>query len=324
MHRLGFVLLLFWLAACSDGPKEAPAPEDDSKELSFETFTGRFPEAKLPYQLTDTGLSTRRDTATLRRPDFVQLLPDSLKRALLGTGKVRYQPLARISGKDENFLVVRATAGERSAALLYVFDKQQAYKTVFPFLAPDSDPATTQVSLLDKQGALTRSISKKQQKGVVGEGREVFVYTPETASFTLIMTDPLEDRQEVLNPIDTFARQHPLAGDYIRNDRNFVSVRDARSTSEINFFIHFEKGEGDDKCTGELKGTALLTSTRTAVYRQGGDPCVLELQFSGNSVTLHETEGCGSHRGVKCIFDGSFPRKKAVSPKSGSSKKAKK
>ncbi|RYZ21763.1 MAG: hypothetical protein EOO16_11750 [Chitinophagaceae bacterium] len=324
MHRLGFVLLLVWLAACSDGKKEGAAVGDDSKETSWQAFSDRFAEAKLPYQLTDTGLANRRDTATLRRPDFVNLLPDSLKQSLFGGGKVRYQPLARINAADENFLVVRASSGERSAALLYVYDKQQAFKTVFPFLVPDADPATTQASLIDKQGAITRSIAKRMQKDVLGEGRDVFVYTPETNSFTLIMTDPLEDRRDVLNPIDTFARKNPLAGDYVKNERNFVSVRDARSASEINFFIHFEKGEGDDKCTGELKGTALLTSSRTAVYRQGGDPCVLELQFSTNSVTLRETEGCGSHRGVKCIFDGSFPRKKAVSPKSSVSKKAKK
>ncbi|TCJ12622.1 hypothetical protein EPD60_15255 [Flaviaesturariibacter flavus] len=324
MHRLGYVLLLVGLAACSDGRKEGTAPEVGGKETTFENFTNSFPEAKLPYQVTDTALARHADTAMLRRPDFVSLLPDSVKRPLLGSGNVRYQPLARIATPDQNFLVVRAASGERSAALLYVFDKKQAYKTVFPLLVPDSDPATAQASLIDKQGAITRSISKKIQKDLMGEGREVFVYTPESNSFTLIMTDPLEDRQDVLNPIDTFARKHPLAGDYVKNERNFVSVRDARNPSEINFFIHFEKGTGDDKCTGELKGTALLTSSRTAVYRQGGDPCVLELQFSGNSVTLRETEGCGSHRGVKCIFDGNFPRKKAVSAKSGSSRKAKK
>jgi hypothetical protein len=325
MHRLGFVFVLALVAACSGKPKQGAATDDESKEFTYENFVTHFPETKLPYQLSDTALLNRRDTATLRNPGFQKFLPDSLKQSLLGSGKVRYNPLAHIeAGKGERYFVVRAISGERRAALLYVFDDKKQYRTVFPFLLPDNDPATSQVSLLDKSGAITRSVTKKLPKDVIGEGKDVFIYAPETNNFTLIMTDPLEDRQDVLNPIDTFARKHPLAGDYIKNARNYVSVRDARSPNEINFFIHFEKGEGDDKCSGELKGTALLTSTHTAVYRQGGDPCVLELNFSGNSVSLREMEGCGSHRDVKCIFEGSFPRKKAVSPKSSTRKKARK
>jgi hypothetical protein len=123
------------------------------------------------------------------------------------------------------------------------------------------------------------------------------------------MTDVLDDKaQEVINPIDTFARTHQFAGDYIKDKRNMVSIRNGRSENEINFFIHFERMEGE--CNGELKGTALLTSSKTAVYRQGGDPCVLEFHFTNSSVSLKEVEGCGSHRGVKCVIEGSFPKKK--------------
>jgi hypothetical protein len=77
-------------------------------------------------------------------------------------------------------------------------------------------------------------------------------------------------------------------------------------------FIHIEKKEG---CSGEMKGDVLLTSANTGIYRQGGDPCVLSFRFTSSSVIVREDEGCGSHRGVDCAFDGSFPRKKATKSK---------
>ena len=67
---------------------------------------------------------------------------------------------------------------------------------------------------------------------------------------------------------------------------------------------------GGEECIGELKGTVLMTSSNTAVYRGAGNPCVLELKFTGNKVTLKEVEGCGSFLDVKCTFDATYTRKK--------------
>ncbi len=60
----------------------------------------------------------------------------------------------------------------------------------------------------------------------------------------------------------------------------------------------------------ELKGEALFKATNVAEYREGGDPCVLRFIFTSSSVTLKEVEGCGSHRGLRCSFDGSLQEKK--------------
>ena len=84
-------------------------------------------------------------------------------------------------------------------------------------------------------------------------------------------------------------------------------------------FIHLDKNEGE--CTGELKGDILLTSTTAAIYRQGGDACVLSFRFSSSSVTIKEEEGCGGHRGLNCTFDGTYPRKKEAKPKATTKKK---
>ena len=325
MRLLGSALLLLGIAACSGEPKKAPESKAaEGSGLSFKELSAHFAAASLPYSINDSALQNSHDTAALREPRFAALLPDSLHTKLLGGGKVRYTPLARLEGaQGARYLTVRASSGNHRVALLYRFDKDRP-GAVFPLLVPDEDPATTQVSTIDRSGAITRAITKKLPKEKVAEGKDVYVYNNELKTFSLILTDPLEDNQDVLNPIDTFARTHELAGDYVKGPRNFVSIRDARNPRELNFFVHFETGEEDSKCVGELKGTALLTSSKTAVYRQGGDPCVLELTFKGNSVTLREMEGCGSRRGVQCVFEGSYPRKKPVSPKTAAKKRVKK
>jgi hypothetical protein len=88
---------------------------------------------------------------------------------------------------------------------------------------------------------------------------------------------------------------------------NLVSVRDGRKADRISFFVHFEKKNGS--CIGELKGEAFWKNPRLAEYRQDGDPCVLQFQFSAGAVTLRE-QRCGSRRDPDCLFDGSFVRKK--------------
>jgi hypothetical protein len=94
---------------------------------------------------------------------------------------------------------------------------------------------------------------------------------------------------------------------------NIVSIRDDSKAGRLNFFIHFEKNNGE--CIGELKGVANFTSANTAIYKQQGDGCSLQFNFSPSSISLKELEPCGAHRGVKCSFEGSYPRKKEVKPK---------
>jgi hypothetical protein len=128
----------------------------------------------------------------------------------------------------------------------------------------------------------------------------------------------LEDKPaEIINPIDTLSRKNKLSADYTAGKMNLVSIRDGRRNDRLSFFIHFEKNDGE--CTGELKGDALLINANTAEYRQNGDPCALRFNFTSSSVSLKEVEACGSHRGLRCLFDGSFVRKKEV--KQSTSKK---
>ena len=56
--------------------------------------------------------------------------------------------------------------------------------------------------------------------------------------------------------------------------------------------------------------------------KQAGDPCSLQFNFSSSSVSLKEVEACGAHRGVKCSFDGNYPRKKEAKQKTPQKEKS--
>ena len=184
---------------------------------------------------------------------------------------------------------------------------------------PDSDPGTFQSSAVDRAFSVTKLVSQRQP---AAEGKDVFEYDANQKQFTLILTDPLNKKAgEVINPIDTLPRSHKFAGDYIRDKKNFISIRDGRYPNQLLVFIHIDKNEGG--CTGELKGDLVMTSPTTAVYRQSGDPCVMSFRFSASALSIHEEEGCGSHRGLDCSFDGSYSKRKAAKPKSSKKSKGK-
>lgn len=319
MKILGLLLLLMVGSGCGN--------EEDGKEgaeqFNYTGFAGRFRAATLPYTLSDTGLLKNRDTAAIRDPQFLGRISDSLKRKMFGkTTGIRWVPLARIESEGkETYFITKGISGSQKAALLTVFDSDHAYGASIPFLVPDKDPASSQVSAIDRQYSISKNTVSKLKYDVLIEGKDVFIYNNALKDFTLIITDELnEEEDELYNPIDTFPGKHRFAGDYGTGRNNIVSIRDGRSDKEISFFVHLEKEDGE--CVAELKGSAFFTSGTMAVYRQGGDHCVLQLRFTGNSVSLREEQGCGSHRGLNCLFEGSYAKKKT--PKAAAKKPARK
>jgi hypothetical protein len=300
MVRTGVVLLIVLLWSCRNG-------KTDENKFSYEKFADLFPAEQATYQVSDADLLANRDTTVIRSPEFAKFISDSLKTKLFGKGsKIRYVAMARVKApKNTRYYIVKATSGSKKVALLLPFTNDQ-FDIAFPFLVPDGDGTTTQLSTIDKSNAIIKAVSQKKPGGDMAEGREVYQYVPEAKQFTLLLTNPLNNVAEVINPIDTLSRKHKLSGDYVKDKKNFVSIRDGRSSNEVLFFIHIEKGD----CSGEVKGTLLMTATNRAVYRQSGDPCQLSLQFSGGALTVKEGGGCGSRRGLDCSFDGTYNRKK--------------
>ena len=311
MFRIAFIFFCGILAACG-GKKKNSA---EASGFSYELFSEGFKTVTLPYQLTDTGLLRNTDTISVKSPQFVQFIKDSLRTKIFGKNvKVKYVPLARINaGEGVNYYIIKASGGGKKAAFMLVFNKDE-FGNLFSFLVPDGSAATSQISGVDRSASISRNITLRRPNNTVVEGKEVFVYDQATHQFSLILVNPLSnDNIAVINPIDTLPRKHKFSGDYRKDSRNFVSVRDGRFPNQLLIFIHMEKK--DPECSGELKGDVLLTSATSAIYRQGGDPCVMSFRFSANAITVKEDEGCGSHRSLDCVFDGTYQRKREAKPK---------
>ena len=280
-------------------------------------FIEAFEPLTLPYHITDTLVNKKdSDSLAISHKVFMQFVPDSIFIKAFGKGvNVKMYPLGKTGiEKKENYLLAKAVQGNKKAVYILCFDKDNKFTGAMPLLVPDQYSSTRQSALIDKNYTITKNIQRKNADASLSEGKDAYVFNSETKSFMLIMTDALDEKPaEVINPIDTLPKKNKFSADYIKSKTDYISIRDARKPGKVLFFVHFEKNNGE--CTGELKGEAALTSPNTAVYSAGGDPCVLQFTFLPAVVTMKEVEGCGSHRGLRCLFEGSYPRKKEAKPK---------
>ncbi|MEP7278589.1 MAG: hypothetical protein ABI813_08110 [Bacteroidota bacterium] len=299
------VLLPMLMAACKGKKKQLT----DDEGITTADFIEFFDEVKPPYTVVDSSFDRKkRDSVSISYKTFTGIVPDTLLARQFGkNGRPRMFPLARITTPDkDSYLLLKAISPTEKIAYVMVFNKDKKFVTGMPLLVEDKNNATEQSAVMDNKFSITTSTRHKAPDGRLLYKKAAYAYISGTTAFTLILVESneTETKGDLFNPIDTLPRKNRLAGDYRQNKQNLVSVRDGKKIGEINFFVHFEKPGG---CNGELKGRAKIISPNKAVYRQAGDQCVLELIFSGNTVSLRE-DGCGSHRDIRCFFEGSFKR----------------
>ena len=314
-----YLIFIVLLAGCKS--KKTSLSGDEPVEIT--DFIEFFPDTKLPYQAGDSILQKKeKDSLLISYTVFTQFVPDSILSRFFGKPvKPKIYPLAKSKG-DETYLFAKAIAGNKRAILVLGFDKKNQFIAAMPFLSLDQLAATQQISSMDTRYTITKSLFRKNKDGTLSEGKDVYVLNSDAGSFMLIMTDALDDKPtELTNPIDTISRKQKYTADYGSGKMNLISIRDGRKSDRLSFFIHFEKNNGE--CTGELKGEAIIKSPTIAEYREGGDPCILQFRFTSSSVTVKELEGCGSRRGLRCSFDGTYSRKNEVKPRTTKAKTAK-
>ncbi|HKP32418.1 MAG TPA: hypothetical protein VJT83_06810, partial [Chitinophagaceae bacterium] len=197
----------------------------------------------------------------------------------------------------------------------------EKYRAMLPLVINDGDPKTSQNATMDARYTISVNKQRKKPNGELGYKRDAYVYN-NIGTFTLIMTESNESpvaAGEIINPVDTLPKKNKYSADYGKDKRNIISIRDGRKPSLMRFFVHFEKDNGT--CKGELRGEASFVKPNVAIFRESGDPCVLEFTFSASSISMKELEGCGNYRDIRCFFEGSFPRKKEPKPKPTPKKK---
>src|SRR5438093_11942551 len=179
MQRVAIVMLAALLFACKEKKPATPNKPEPQPEAEYQQFSGRFKTAPLPYQLADTELLQNKDTAAYYGTALAVWIPDSIKNLVSEkTGKenkTKFIPLAKVENpKSGTFFVIKAESSRHKAAILLSFDKKQHFGAALPFLIPDTDPGTTQVSTIDKAFSITRSVFRKQPNDVIAEGKDVY------------------------------------------------------------------------------------------------------------------------------------------------------
>jgi hypothetical protein len=315
-HALALLVCCF-LFSCKN-KKPALSGEDP---VDVGDFIESFPALKLPYLVGDTAVQKKAsDTVVIAPKIFSQFVPDSvLSRDFGKNAKPRLYPIGRVSEKDkETYLFLKAIGQGKQVGYILAFDKTNQYKAGMSFLTAGGERGAINEGGMDRRFSIVKNRSRRGSDGQTYYRKNVYVYN-NAGVFTLILTESNEtvEDKEVYNPIDTFSKKNKYTGDYSANRKNFISFRDSRKANQLLFFVHFEKNNGD--CTGELKGEVEFIKPNVAHFRQAGDPCVLQFSFTANNVTMSEVEGCGNHRGLRCFFEGTYPKKKE--PKKAASKK---
>ena len=303
----------YLLTGCGDKKKPSLSGTD---EVAIDDFIESFELMDPPYEVNDTMVTKKeKDSLVIANKIFAQFVPDSVLVKVFGkNAKPKIYLGKRIIEKEDNYLFAKATTAEKKAMLVLCFDKENKFKAFLPLFVQDANAATSQISGLNRKFEFYQAVLMKKPDGSNAEGKDVYIYSSDAEQFLLIARDALDDRvREVINPIDTLQKKNKFSADYIKDKMNIVSIRDDIKAGKMNFFIHFDRNNGE--CSGELKGVANFTSANTAVYKQPGDACSLQFNFSSSAVTLKEIEACGAHRGVKCSFDGNYPRKKEAKQK---------
>ena len=295
------------LLACKNRKKDLSGEEP----VNINDFIEFFQELPLPYSIADTQISRKLPDSLLISPKILsQFVPDSVYLNDYGkNSQPKFYALGKIEEKDkETYLLIKAATLARQTAYILCFDKEKNFKAAMPLVKNNPDRHNSITGSIDKRLNITTSQTQRASDGQNYYKLNAYVYNS-AGVFTLIKIESNEPvvPKEVYNPIDTFSRKNKLSGDYVQNKKNFVSIRDGKDAKRILFFVHFER---KDDCSGELKGEALLVKPNIAQYRQTGDACVLQLAFSANKVTLSEVQGCGNYRGIKCFFEGTYPKKK--------------
>lgn len=280
---------------------------DDQIEIG--DFVAFFKPVALPFVYSDAMLQQKEsDSLLISSTNFNLFVPDTVITSIYGKTIPKIYGIGKTgSPSGETYYFIKTMAPRKNALIIIAFDKADKYLASLKALIPDENPTSMQSVSLDRRFSITQTIQAKLKDNSLGEGKDVYVLDASSNSFTLIMTDPLVDHSELVNPIDTLPRTGKYTGDYMNGKTNLVSIRDGKR-GNINFFIHFDKANGT--CKGEIKGEALMKTANTAEYKEEGDPCILKFIFTSSSVTLQEVEGCGSKRPLECTLNGSFSKKK--------------
>lgn len=310
-NSLPFLLLLLLLA---NGCKEKKTDFSGETPIRATDFVAVFPKLNQGFKVADTNITKVADTLTIGYKAIIQFVPDSIFTGITGKSKkIIIHPVGMIEKQKENYLLLSLYSQKTTHIIVLVMDKKYRFLAAKELLNDAEKDGYQHSVSINREPTFLISREKMGAYNQLQFSRTGWVYTS-SGSFMVVINDSNEGatKSTIINPIDTMPKKYRYSGDYQKNKKNFISIRDGHTPNTYTFFIHFEK---EDNCTGELKGELKMKSANTAVFSENGDPCVIDFTFEGNEVTVKEQGSCGSHRGITCYFNDSFIKKRE--PKTG-------
>ncbi len=302
------IITLLFLFACGEKKTDLSG----NTPIKINDFNKVFKAAELPVTMTDSNLEKYADTLTIGRKALAQFVPDSVveKIIALKNEKAVLHPLIRIEKEEEYYLLLNVQHPKKQEIAVVVFSKKNKYLD-YKIITDFSEENKTS-KLYGKTLSINREPSFLVEENKLGADNALtyekkgWAYTD--SSFRLIYFDSNKkpESKQVINPIDTLSMNNELSGDYARDSKNFISLRDL-GPNKYQFFLHFEKKEGS--CTGELKGVLNFTKN-TATFNEKGDPCIIHFKINGNVISIKEEGNCGNHRNMTCYFNDEYDKKR--------------
>ncbi len=302
------------IICCCCKTKEADLSSDTI--IKPNQFIAAFELLENGFAATDSNILKLADTITINPKLLARFLPDSvLNMLILGEKNISFHPIGRIDKTTETYLILLCLKNKKPLTTVLVLDKKNNFlATKNLFDASDNKSLYRYNININKEPTFFITREKLMNDKEVKFTKTGWAFNGKNFVAVVKETNERDDKlNAILNPIDTFSKQNLYSGNYVQDDRNFISIRDGRTMQNYLFFLHIDKNEG--LCEGELKGEMQFIDSTHFVYSFGGDPCVIDFTFDKNFITIKEKGSCGNRRGMDCFFDDAYTKVKEVKKK---------
>lgn len=283
-------------------------------------FVSAFKLLDNNFSATDSNIIDQSDTVLINHKLLERFIPDTLYRRLLADDKKTiFHPIGRVEKNNEIYLLLLTIQNRKKIVTVILQDKKNTFLSTKDILNSDKEKNNYKYSFsLNREPTFFVNREKLVNDKEIKFTKIGWAFNGK--SFIPVVNESNEYNSKsigILNPIDTLPRENLYSGNYVEDEGNFISIRDGRTKQDYLFFLHIEKNDGN--CIGELKGEMHLTDSTHAIYKFGGDPCVIDFNFDKNVVVVKEEGSCGNRRGMNCKFEDAYtkkkePKKKTIKP----------
>ena len=309
MRRSYIIGLIFLMIACSEEKPDFTG----NTPIKINDFNKIFKIAALPISISDTNLNRYTDTLTIGRKALEQFIPDSVVESIVSKKDKNavIHPILKIEKEQEYYLLFRVQHATKFEICIIVFSKKNkylGYKVITDFKVENNGSKHYgKVLNINKEPSFLVEENKMSEDNSLTYEKKGWAYIDSTFRLIYFDSNKKPENSKVINPLDTLPMNNSFSGDYSNDPKNFISIRDYSVPNKYQFFLHFEKNNGD--CVGELKGLMSFTKN-TAIYSEKGDACIIHFKVEGNQITMKEDGNCGNHRNMSCYFNASFDKKR--------------